>query len=179
MKILPAEYGFRPDHWTVFLFGLLVFLIQDQKVFPTRIRDACHSAILLPENRRERNANCNYRSRIHPTTISVRMNTVWLILRLPNEGAASNVDPPGARNPILLYWRVSYRGAPLDQHECSDEHRLKGKYRLFRVCRQADAARHLRGIHFHPETRRITLGPIEKKELRLARTAGWLAEVFF
>src|SRR6516165_1573952 len=31
-----------PNHRTIFPFGLLVFLIQDQKVLPAGMRDACH-----------------------------------------------------------------------------------------------------------------------------------------
>src|SRR6516162_8610741 len=42
LKILSTEYCSRPNHRTIFPFGLLVFLIQDQEVFPAGFRDACH-----------------------------------------------------------------------------------------------------------------------------------------
>ena len=42
LKILSTEYCSRPNHRTIFPFGLLVFLIQDQKVLPAGMRDACH-----------------------------------------------------------------------------------------------------------------------------------------
>ena len=42
LKVLSTEYCSRPNHRTIFLFGLLVTFIQDQKVLPPGIRDACH-----------------------------------------------------------------------------------------------------------------------------------------
>jgi hypothetical protein len=42
LKVLSAEYCFRPNHRTIFPFGLLVFLVQNQKVFSAGFRDACH-----------------------------------------------------------------------------------------------------------------------------------------
>src|SRR6516225_2801218 len=42
LKVLSTKYCSRPNHRTVFLFGLLVTFIQDQKVFPAGFRDAYH-----------------------------------------------------------------------------------------------------------------------------------------
>jgi len=42
LKVLSTEYCFCPNHRAVFLFGLLVFFIQGQKVLSAGFRDARH-----------------------------------------------------------------------------------------------------------------------------------------